>query len=887
MQFGALRNGLKAAFRTTNVVGGIALLVVIGSAVFADMQNRALQEQQLRSSIDRQVGVLRARLEGNINGNMQLVHGLVATLVTEPDMTQDKFAIIASRLFDQHSQLKDIAGAPNLKVSLLYPVEGNEKLLGLDYNTLDAQSTAIFRARDRQGLILAGPVSLLQGGRGFVGRFPVFVPDKAGGKDRFWGVVSAVVDADKLYRDSGLLDADMRLDIALRGVDGTGANGQVFFGDERALADRPVTADVMLPTGYWQVAARPHGGWEAALPDPLPFRLGLALAALFVLVPLFVARRLIEQRQRHIKVLAERESQLDILSRRLSLALDTSQVGVWEHNVDIDCLVWDDRMNELYGSPRDGGARNYRHWRAGVHPDDVARAEQEFSDAVRNRGRYISEYRLRLADGTERAIRAIGNGYRHNDGSWRIVGVNWDVSDDIAIRQDLQNAKALTEARNAELVAATARIEHTSLHDALTELPNRRYLDKVLAERAAAARGEDGVALLHIDLDRFKQINDTLGHAAGDAMLVHVAKVLRDNVRADDFVARIGGDEFVVVSPLRNGRRDLTRLANRIIEEMRTPIPYQGHECRCGVSVGIAYQRGSVDDKRLLIDADIALYRAKRRGRNRLEFFTEALQAEIVSNKQMADDILAGIEQGQFIAWYQPQFDARTHHISGVEALARWEHPTRGIVAPDLFLPIAEELNVVATIDRMILEQTLAWMKLWRAQGLIVPHASVNVSGRRLRDDTLIKSLKKLDIEPGTISFELVESIYLDESDDMVSWNIEQIRELGIDIEMDDFGTGYASIVSLMKLRPTRLKIDRQLVLPVVESESQRQLIASIVDIGHSLGIAVVAEGVETLEHGRIAADLGCDILQGYAFAKPLSPNAIERFIAKRQEAAA
>jgi EAL domain-containing protein (putative c-di-GMP-specific phosphodiesterase class I) len=380
-----------------------------------------------------------------------------------------------------------------------------------------------------------------------------------------------------------------------------------------------------------------------------------------------------------------------------------------------------------------------------------------------------------------------------------------------------------------------------------------------------------------------KRVVDLL--EAIEVELQHAADVLRANVRDDDFVARIGGDEFVVVSSLRNGRRDLTKLANRIIDQMREPMPYMGHECRCGFSVGIAFQRGpKIDDKRLLIDADIALYRAKRRGRNRYEFFTEALQAEIVSTKQMADDILSGIEKGQFVAWYQPQFDARTHAVAGVEALARWEHPTRGVVSPDVFMPIAEDLNVVATIDRMILEQTLSWMAVWRAQGLAVPRASVNVSARRLRDENLIKSLRKLDIAPGSISFELVESIYLDESDDIVAFNIDQIRELGIDIEIDDFGTGYASIVSLLKLKPRRLKIDRQLVMPVVDSEGQRQLISSIVDIGHSLGIGVVAEGVETDEHARIVTGLGADVLQGYAFAKPLSPKSLERFVAQWQE---
>ena len=881
---GSLGDLVRSPFRPMNLFVLVAVLVVTGSAIFVDHQNATLQEEQLRAQVTRQVSIIRARLEGNINGNLQLVRGLVATVVTEPGMAQTRFARLASQVLAQDSQLRSVAGAPGLKVTMTYPLAGNEKVIGLDYTRNEAQREAAFRARDTGKLILAGPVNLVQGGTGFIGRFPVFLGENR--SRTFWGIVSAVVDAEKLYRDSGLLDPGHGLDIALRGQDGMGSRGDVFFGSTALLDDLPVTADVRLPGGSWQLLARPQDGWAAALPDPWGLRALIIVGGLLILVPLFLARFLIGERQDHIRALGEREHQLKVLSRRLGLALDTSKVGVFEYNIDTDALVWDDRMNDLYGQPRDGRARTYNHWKDALHPDDRQRALQEFTDAIRTRGNYNSEFRLCFPDGGERVIRAIGTCFREADGSSRVVGVNWDVSADVATKKALEQAMAVSEARNAELLEATARIEHTSLHDALTQLPNRRYLDRVLAQRAAACdSGTGGLALLHIDLDRFKQINDTLGHAAGDAMLVHAAAVLRDNVRADDFVARIGGDEFVVLSPLRRGRRDLARLATRIVNDMRKPVPYDGHDCRCGVSIGVAYQRGPrIDDKRLLIDADIALYRAKRRGRNRHEFFTEALQAEIVSNKQMADDILKGIEEGQFVAWYQPQFDARNLRISGVEALARWEHPTRGVVSPDQFMSIAEELNVVGIIDRMILEQTLEWMNTWRAQGLLLPRASVNVSGRRLREEGLIKSLRKLDITPGTISFELVESIYLDESDDLVAFNIDQLRELGIDIEIDDFGTGYASIVSLLKLQPRRLKIDRQLLLPVRESEAQRRLIASIVDIGHSLGIGVIAEGVETDDHARIATELECDFLQGYAFSKPLSPGQFERFVANWQD---
>jgi EAL domain-containing protein (putative c-di-GMP-specific phosphodiesterase class I) len=289
------------------------------------------------------------------------------------------------------------------------------------------------------------------------------------------------------------------------------------------------------------------------------------------------------------------------------------------------------------------------------------------------------------------------------------------------------------------------------------------------------------------------------------------------------------------------------------------------------------------DPRRLLINADIALYRAKNRGRNRYEFFTESLQAEISRTKRIADDILNGLERNEFLPYFQPQFDATTLDITGVEALARWQHPTEGLLTPDFFLKTADELNVVATIDRIILEQALWQSCRWAANGIAIPKISVNVSSSRLHDDELIESLSGLDFAPGALSFELLESIFLDESDEAVARNIRRLKRRGIEIEIDDFGTGYASIVSLLKLRPRRLKIDRQLVKPIVRSGRQRHLVSSIIDIGRSLGIEVIGEGVETREHARILAKLGCNALQGYALARPMSSKALMAFVAAQK----
>ncbi len=854
----------------------LALAVLVAGGFYLDRQSAVLTEERMRAAVLAEASLIRAKLEGNINGNIQLVRGLVSTIATEPAMDQTRFSALVGNLFAEHSQLRSVAAAPNLVVRMTYPLEGNERAIGLDYRRNEAQREAVLRARDTGRLVLAGPVDLVQGGRGFIGRFPVFLDGPEG--RRFWGVVSAVVDVGRLYRDSGLLDPGLGIEVSITGKDATGGAGTRFFGPDLSDAN-PVLAEVVLPMGSWEIAAIPKGGWHAAEASSWMLRGALVLAGGLILFPIVLTGQLMGERQRHFRELKTREAELERVSRRLGLALDTSKVGVWELDLATGHETWDDRMNELYGLPLDG-PRDQALWAAAVHPDDRAREKADF-EAMIGTGRYQSDYRIVLPDGSIRHIRSLGTLYRADDGPGRVVGVNWDVTADVERNEELRRANLVAEARNRELEIARVRIEHNALHDSLTGLPNRRYLDDMLRRHAEGGHMESGsMALLHIDLDRFKQINDTLGHAAGDAMLIHASGVLRANCRDSDFVARIGGDEFVVLTTAGDDDAHLGTLAECIVRQMRQPATYEGHQCRFGVSIGIAAERGSpIDVKRLLINADIALYRAKGRGRNRFEFFSDALQAEVVNTKRVADEILNGLERNEFVAYFQPQFDARTLDVVGVEALARWQHPARGLLAPDSFLPIAEELNVVATIDRLILDQSLAALDRWEKQGLCVPRASVNVSLRRLHDEDLINGLRQLEIAPGRISFELVESIYLDESDGIVGWNIDQLKELGVDIEIDDFGTGYASIVSLQKLRPARLKIDRQLVTPIIDEAAQRQLVASIVDIGKSMGIEVVAEGVETMDHAAILRELGVDILQGYAFSRPLSTTDLEEFL--------
>jgi diguanylate cyclase (GGDEF)-like protein/PAS domain S-box-containing protein len=572
------------------------------------------------------------------------------------------------------------------------------------------------------------------------------------------------------------------------------------------------------------------------------------------------------------------EEMLAHVQRRLELALDVTQIGVFEADITEKTLLLDDRllaMMDLAGAPNLQGADD---WEYVIHPDDRGRTKDVIDSKVDVSEGFSNQFRIIRRDGSIRHIRARAAPFDDNSGHLKYIGANWDVTDDVRIREELERAKTLAETRNHELEATRAKIEHNALHDFLTDLPNRRYLDERLASHSAAS--SQGLAILHIDLDRFKQINDTLGHQAGDFMLLYAAGVLRACVSEDDFVARIGGDEFVILCDFAGETDRLRQLADLVIRRMCEPVFYNGMACRIGASVGIACDpHADVDARQLLLNADIALYRAKSRGRNRHEFFSIDIQHQVINTKRVSDEILIALEQKQFVPHYQLQFSARTLDIAGAETLARWQHPTKGLLTPDAFLPIAEDLDVVAAIDGMIFEKALADFRAWRIKGLAIPKISVNVSTRRLYDPALAEKLALLDVEPGTVSFELLESIFLDDCDETVLANLQALRAMGISIEIDDFGSGHASIISLLKIGPGTLKIDRELIRPITETPEQRRLVGSIIEIGRSLNIKVVAEGVETADHVRILRALGCDILQGYALARPLPLDRLTDFV--------
>ncbi|MDR9811041.1 putative bifunctional diguanylate cyclase/phosphodiesterase [Rhizobium hidalgonense] len=584
---------------------------------------------------------------------------------------------------------------------------------------------------------------------------------------------------------------------------------------------------------------------------------------------------------------SEREFQ-DLL-RRLELALDASQIGVWEHSIEQDGILWDAQMHRLYETGETCRLVPALLWSNAIHPDDRERAERDFDEAIATRGAYNSQFRIVLPSGEIRHLRSRAHFYVDAEGLPSFIGAEWDVTADVLLNAELAGQKMVAEARALALEESNARIEHVADHDYLTGLPNRRLLDKRLAE-LPADRSITTLGVLHLDLDQFKQINDSHGHAAGDAVLRASALRITAAIPANGMVARVGGDEFVIVLVNFSDLAELQLITDDLQRRLRKKIRFGQEMLQSGASIGVSWS-GDRRARNLLAESDLALYQAKKLGRNRVEFFTRQLQEDLRAQRRLAEELKLGLERGEIVPYYQVQLDARTREVIGFEALARWKHPEKGVLPPGIFLKIADEHGLAAEIDAAILKRVLQDRLFWLLRGLAVPRIAVNISASRLADPTLLGKLRKLDIPPGVIVFELVETIFLDDSDEKLLDHIGDIKQMGIDIEIDDFGSGHASLIGLVKLRPKRLKIDRQLIAEVVSSAEQRRVVGSIVEIAKALDVEVIAEGIETEAHAVVLAELGCDGLQGYAFGYPAPAAETARLFspvggAERQKAA-
>jgi diguanylate cyclase (GGDEF)-like protein/PAS domain S-box-containing protein len=444
----------------------------------------------------------------------------------------------------------------------------------------------------------------------------------------------------------------------------------------------------------------------------------------------------------------------------------------------------------------------------------------------------------------------------------------------------------------ADLIAAAVErhraeqaMRHEALHDPLTRLPNRTLAFDRIAQALARRRREGiDVVVFVLDVDRFKMINDSYGHAAGDELLLAVAQRLTGAVRPSDTVARLGGDEFVVICLGPDAASQAAEVAERLCQAVKPPLVLESGEHSVSVSIGITVSAGADDHPgSLLHDADVAMYRAKEGGRGRYELFDEAMRTEVMCRARTEAELRRGLEDGEFQVWYQPVIDLATGRPVSIEALVRWEHPERGLTAPLEFIHVAEEMGLIADIGLTVLEHACRQTAAWQRQFDTPLGVSVNVSGRQVTNPGFPAQAATIallsELRPGTLALEITESVLMEEADSP-SMVLGTMRAQGLSLSLDDFGTGYSSLSRLKRFPLDVLKIDRSFIAGVAANPTDRAIVKATIEMAHAVGLTVVAEGVETRAQEDQLRALGCDLAQGFLYARPQPAQATTNMLA-------
>jgi diguanylate cyclase (GGDEF)-like protein/PAS domain S-box-containing protein len=517
---------------------------------------------------------------------------------------------------------------------------------------------------------------------------------------------------------------------------------------------------------------------------------------------------------------------------------------------------------------------DWRAWLAHVHEDDRAAVRAHMDDLEQTE--LELEFRVCPPGHEMRYVQM--RIYLVRDGAGRYVrraGVVQDVT---------------------ERKAQEARIEHLAYHDSLTGLPNRPMLmDRLGQALSQAQRLDQQVAVLFIDLDRFKLVNDSLGHPVGDQLLQEIARRLRAALRDNDTVARVGGDEFQVVVCNVAGATDAARIAEKLMRVLGEPFVLQGQELHVTASLGVSlFPRDGASGELLLKYADTALYEAKAEGRNAYRFFSPEMNAQAHGRLRLENDLRRAVERHELELHYQPQLDLATGEVCAVEALVRWRHPVRGLVLPNAFIPMAEETGLVLGIGEWVLDEACRQVAQWQREGLadnLSPlRVAVNISARQLQrpglDGAVRRALSLSGLPAGCLELEITESSVM--LDPLHAQSVLQsLRELGVQLSIDDFGTGYSSLAYLKRLPLDRLKIDRSFIGGIPTDSDDAAIVETIIVMTHKLGLRVIAEGVETLEQRLQLVRQGCDEMQGFLLAHPVPAGELPGLLKTLKEAAA
>jgi len=575
------------------------------------------------------------------------------------------------------------------------------------------------------------------------------------------------------------------------------------------------------------------------------------------------ANILFENLSRYIKNIQKLNETVLQKEAHLKQAQRIANIGSWEYDVVENELKLSDEIYRIFKLDLKTVV-SWDEFLSYITQTDFSRVQKVIDRAVQNGSTFDITYTIKTDNGVMVDLRTRGKVRKKQDHSVKITAISMDIT---------------KENRNKKT------IETLAYYDPLTTLPNRALLkDRIHKSLQSAKRDNTKLALLFLDLDHFKLINDTLGHDIGDKLLVHVANLLKSQLRASDTVSRIGGDEFVILIPKFDDIEDIKEIAQKCIVALRGKHTIGNHHLYITTSLGIAlYPQSGKDLDSLMTSADTAMYDAKKDGRNNYKVFSKTMTNHISQQMQIEQDLRVAIEkQNQLEIYYQPKINTRSGFISGAEALIRWNHPQNGLMFPDEFINIAESTGLIIEMGNWIIEECISNISTWNKSGLVGLKIAINLSIKQFQDNNLTNyislMIKKYNIDPSQLEFEITETLSMANIDATLRV-LSCLRDIGVSIAIDDFGTGYSSLSYLKKFPINTLKIDKSFVMDMIDDEEDSIIVKTVISMAHSLGFQTVAEGVETQQHAKLLKEIECDQLQGYHYSRPIPKESFIQYL--------
>lgn len=531
-----------------------------------------------------------------------------------------------------------------------------------------------------------------------------------------------------------------------------------------------------------------------------------------------------------------------------------ANIGSWEYIINQDKLILSDEIYRILKIKRNHPISK-EEFEEHIADKDKEYVQSVLSNAVKHGSNFNIKHSIKRNNGDILNIHTKGKVRKKINGTIRVTAVSMDIT------QDTKNKQT---------------IEKLAYYDALTNLPNRTLLkDRIHKALQLSDREKYKTAIIFLDLDHFKLINDTLGHSIGDKLLVHVSKILKTQIRESDTLSRLGGDEFVILLPNIKSVTDAQIIAEKILEAFVGQHTVDSHQLYITTSIGISiYPDNSNSLDELITNADTAMYDAKQDGRNKYKFYSKDMGNYISSQMRVEQDLKIAIDnKNELEIYYQPKIDAKGNFISGAEALIRWNHPTKGLMYPDEFIEVAESTGIILDIGKWVIQESVRQVKEWNKLGFTDLKVAVNLSAKQFQDSNLvpfiISTINEYSLDPSQLEFEITETLSMTNMEATLRI-LNELKSIGVSIAIDDFGTGYSSLAYLKKFPINILKIDKSFVIDMVDDKEDRVIVQTIISMAHSLGFTTVAEGVETQKHIDILKSLGCDEFQGYFYSKAI-----------------